>query len=167
MTTPAEPEARYARTVERVYQNDAIEVTWEPRLCVHFGMCIQGSRRAFDPRRRPWVDIDAESPERIIEIIAQCPTGALHAHRRSGAAAEGAPDPAIVVPLQDGPLILHGRVQILARNGDVIREDTRVALCRCGHSQNKPFCDDSHYRTGFQSADPYLDGRDHEDRGNA
>jgi len=51
MTTPASEEPRYASTVERVYQNDAIEVTWEPQLCVHFAACIQGSRRAFDPHR--------------------------------------------------------------------------------------------------------------------
>jgi CDGSH-type Zn-finger protein/uncharacterized Fe-S cluster protein YjdI len=167
MTTPADPEARYAGTVERVYQNDVIEVTWEPRLCVHFGMCIQGSRRAFDPRRRPWVDINAEPAERLAAIIGQCPTGALHAHWRTGAPAETPPDPAIIVPLQDGPLILHGRVQVLARNGDVIRDDTRVALCRCGHSQNKPFCDDSHYRVGFRSADPHLDGEHHDHERNA
>lgn len=60
------------------------------------------------------------------------------------------------MPQRDGPLFLHGRVQILDRNGNVIREDTRVALCRCGHSRNKPFCDDSHYGVGFRSNNPHL-----------
>lgn len=40
----------------------------------------------------------------------------------------------------------------------MIRDDVRVALCRCGHSGNKPFRDASHLRTGFQSRDPLLDG---------
>jgi CDGSH-type Zn-finger protein/uncharacterized Fe-S cluster protein YjdI len=158
MTTPQEPEQRYASTVERVYQNDEIEITWEPSLCVHFAECIRGSARAFDPRRHPWVDVNAEAPELLAEIIARCPTGALHAHLKNGTPSETPPDPSMIVPLQDGPLILSGRIQILARNGDIIREDTRVALCRCGHSRNKPFCDDSHYRVGFRSADPHLDG---------
>lgn len=156
MSSSPGPEARHASDVQRLYGNDRIEVSWEPRFCIHYAACIQGSPRAFDPRRRPWVDVDAEAPERIAQIVADCPTGALHARWRSGVPAETPPDPATIVPLQDGPLILHGRVQILDRDGNVIREDTRVALCRCGHSRNKPFCDDSHYRVGFKSADPYL-----------
>lgn len=160
MTTPPEPEARYASTVERVYQNDEIEVTWEPRFCVHFAACIQGSPRAFDPRRRPWIDIDAEPASHLAEIVARCPTGALHAYARTGAPTKDASGTTTIVPLQDGPLILQGDIQIRARNGDLVREDTRVALCRCGQSRNKPFCDDSHYRTGFRSADAYLDRGD-------
>src|SRR5262245_53174682 len=157
MTTPAEPEPRYASTVERVYRNDQIEITWEPSLCVHFAECVNGSPRAFDPRRHPWVDVNAETPEHLAEIVARCPTGALHARLLSGAPAETVPGEPMIIPLQDGPLILRGQIQILARHGQLIREDTRVALCRCGHSRNKPFCDDSHYRVGFRSADPHLD----------
>jgi len=33
----------------------------------------------------------------------------------------------------------------------VLREDTRVALCRCGHSENKPFCDGTHRKIGFKT----------------
>jgi CDGSH-type Zn-finger protein len=47
-------------------------------------------------------------------------------------------------------------MEIRDREGNVIRTDTRMALCRCGHSANKPFCDDSHYRVGFVSNDPHL-----------
>jgi CDGSH-type Zn-finger protein len=42
-------------------------------------------------------------------------------------------------------------MRILDANGAVLREDTRMALCRCGHSRNKPFCDGSHETSGFQA----------------
>ena len=154
MTSDQAQESRYAPGVERVYRNDQIEVTWEPRRCIHFQACIRGSLAAFNPHRRPWIDIDAEPPERIAEIVARCPTGALHALWPDGRPAESPREPASIVPTLDGPLFFRGRVQILDREGNVVREDTRVALCRCGQSQNKPFCDDSHYRTGFESNDP-------------
>ena len=41
------------------------------------------------------------------------------------------------------------KITIRKPDGDILLEDTRVALCRCGASENKPFCDDSHYQTGF------------------
>ncbi len=157
MTTPDATEGRYASNVGRAYRNATIELTWEPQLCIHFAACIRGSSEAFDPHRHPWIDVDAVPAERLAEIVARCPTGALHARLVSGDPAEAAPDPATIVPMEDGPLIVHGRVQLRARNGDLIREDTRIALCRCGNSLNKPFCDDSHYRMGFRSADPNLD----------
>lgn len=53
----------------------------------------------------------------------------------------------------DGPLYIEGRVQLHFPDGEVI-DDTRVALCRCGDSQNKPFCDNTHLAKGF--ADPGL-----------
>lgn len=149
-------EQRYAPGVERVYANDALEVLWEPGLCIHYAACIRGSVRAFNPQRRPWVDVNAETPERLAEIIELCPTGALHARWKDGRPAEYAPAPATIVPTVDGPLFLHGAIRILDREGNVVREDTRLALCRCGRSKHKPFCDDSHYREGFVSDDPEL-----------
>lgn len=149
-------ESRYASTVAKVYRNDRIEVTWEPSFCIHFAACIRGSSKAFDPRRKPWVEIDAETPERIAEIVANCPTGALNARWLDGTPPQALPEATTVMPTLDGPLFVRGRLRLLDREGNVIREDTRVALCRCGHSQNKPFCDDSHYKVGFESADPHL-----------
>jgi uncharacterized Fe-S cluster protein YjdI/CDGSH-type Zn-finger protein len=156
MATEQRSEERYAPTVERVYENADVEVTWEPRFCIHWAACIRGSSRAFNPRRKPWVDVNAESPERIAEIVARCPTGALHARFKDGRPAEVVPEAPAFLPTLDGPMFVRGRIRLLDRAGQVIREDTRVALCRCGHSQNKPFCDDSHYSAGFQSNDPHL-----------
>ena len=55
---------------------------------------------------------------------------------------------------KDGPLYVQGLkgITILDSDGNPyeLAEDD-IALCRCGQSRNKPFCDDSHIRTGFQS----------------
>jgi CDGSH-type Zn-finger protein len=50
----------------------------------------------------------------------------------------------------NGPLYVHGRLQIRRQDGSV-REETRVALCPCGQSANKPFCDGTHRRIGFRT----------------
>jgi uncharacterized Fe-S cluster protein YjdI len=46
-------QARYASTVERVYANDRIEVSWEPAFCIHAAECLRGLPAVFDSRRRP------------------------------------------------------------------------------------------------------------------
>jgi CDGSH-type Zn-finger protein/uncharacterized Fe-S cluster protein YjdI len=139
------------RGPRRVYVNDAIEVHWEPSLCIHVRNCVRGLKRAFDPSRRPWVDVDAAEPEAIAATILTCPTGALHFRRLDGGAQEEPPPETTIEPRPDGPLFIRGRVRIVGEDGRLLRKDTRVALCRCGASENKPFCDGSHKRIGFRS----------------
>ncbi len=50
----------------------------------------------------------------------------------------------------DGPLYACGRLQIMDSGGTLKLEDTRVAFCRCGASENKPFCDGRHEKAGFE-----------------
>jgi CDGSH-type Zn-finger protein len=58
-----------------------------------------------------------------------------------------------VTALNNGPLRLEGEFTICDGEGREfgLAGRTVISLCRCGHSQNKPFCDGSHGRTGFQS----------------
>jgi CDGSH-type Zn-finger protein len=59
---------------------------------------------------------------------------------------------ALITPYQDGPLIVRGDFAITAQDGSPIPAGRKtVALCRCGRSANKPFCDGSHARTGFKA----------------
>jgi CDGSH-type Zn-finger protein len=51
--------------------------------------------------------------------------------------------------LTDGPLEVTGEVEILASDGSVTKETAKSFLCRCGYSENKPFCDGAHKREGF------------------
>jgi CDGSH-type Zn-finger protein len=56
-----------------------------------------------------------------------------------------------IVPTVDGPLILNGKVEIRNADGKNAYRGTKTALCRCGHSANRPFCDDSHAEAMWRS----------------
>lgn len=59
--------------------------------------------------------------------------------------------PVTVTPLSNGPLIVSGSIEIVSGTGRTINRMTRAALCRCGASQNKPYCDGSHAHAGFEA----------------
>ncbi len=54
-----------------------------------------------------------------------------------------------IQPVADGPLVVHGAVELVAGSGHTISRAAALTLCRCGQSANKPFCDGSHARAGF------------------
>jgi len=149
-----ENEARRRPGVERIYRNDQIAVLWEPKLCIHAGYCFRGLPEVFQPESRPWVKVNAATAEKIAEVVMMCPTGALHFERLDGGPQEPQPEETIINARPNGPLYVRGHLRITGTGGRLIREDTRVALCRCGQSENKPFCDGSHRRVGFRTTDP-------------
>jgi len=83
-------------------------------------------------------------------------------HRKSGFKATGEPSSESseplsvrnkmlkVTPTKDGPLHVEGALEVCSASGRTITRTTETWLCRCGHSNNKPFCDDSHKRVGFR-----------------
>jgi len=144
-------ENRHSADIGRAYEGDGIVVYWEPALCIHTGNCIRGLPQTFDPDARPWVNAGAASADEIAEVILTCPTGALSFERNDGGPQEGPARPATIQPRKDGPLFLRGEFAIVDTSGDVVRTATRMALCRCGQSRNKPYCDLSHRAAGFQS----------------
>jgi uncharacterized Fe-S cluster protein YjdI/CDGSH-type Zn-finger protein len=147
----SENEARKQAGVERVYRNDQIAVSWEPKLCIHAGNCFRGLPEVFKPKSRPWVSVDAATADKIAEVVMTCPTGALHFERLDGGPQETRLEETTISVRPNGPLYVRGQVRIVGPGRLLIREDTRMALCRCGHSENKPFCDGSHLRAGFRT----------------
>jgi CDGSH-type Zn-finger protein len=66
---------------------------------------------------------------------------------------------ATVTPYEDGPLLVRGNFVILTPDGQRIEPGRgTVALCRCGKSASKPFCDGSHKLVGFRA--PAAEKRD-------
>ena len=134
------------------YAADGIVVTYEIRRCVHAKECVHGLPAVFDSQRKPWIDPKAASAGEIARVIERCPTGALQYERKDGGPQE-APSPKNSVRIaDDGPLYLRGRVRVDGADGQTVIKDMRVALCRCGKSGLKPFCDGSHAKAGFKDA---------------
>jgi CDGSH-type Zn-finger protein len=107
--------------------------------------------KVFNVQRRPWVDVDAADADRIAEAVEGCPTAALRYERLDGEPGEMPDSPTLVIPVPNGPLFMRGRLRVETPAGELIAEATRLALCRCGESANKPFCDNSHLAIGFRS----------------
>ncbi len=133
-----------------VYRGQEIEVTYDLGRCIHASECVRTLPSVFDPKAKPWVNPDAATADQVAGAIHHCPTGALHFQRLDGGPAEQADRENSVAVSPDGPLYLRGRVRILDSAGVILLEDSRVALCRCGASKSKPFCDNSHKDIGFQ-----------------
>jgi len=129
------------------YTSDVIDVQYDVKRCIHAAECVHGSPSVFDPERKPWVDPSQADAETTAQVIMSCPTGALKFTRKDGGEEE-APDVANSLSIEpNGPLYVRGDLQIETPDGEVVFTDTRVALCRCGLSENKPFCDNSHLNT--------------------
>ena len=136
--------------MRKTYRGDAIEVSFDLDLCTHIGECLRRSPDVFQLRRRPWIVPDAASADEIANVVERCPSGALQYRRLDGGAQERGPEPAQLVPMRNGPLLVRGRVEVKHEDGTV-ETLPRAALCRCGESANKPFCDNTHLRTGFRA----------------
>lgn len=141
----------------RDYHGEQITVHYDVERCRHIGECVRGDPLVFDPGRRPWILADADpDAEHVAEVVRRCPTGALHYTLKDGPAET--PDPRTTVTVvPDGPLLVRGDLRIDLGDGtpdegaaaSTVTTETRAALCRCGSSANKPYCDGSHEEVGW------------------
>jgi uncharacterized Fe-S cluster protein YjdI len=152
-TDPTDPtEAGVPRTKgpTRTYEADRIRVLWDASRCIHSANCLNARPEVFDTRRRPWVDVHAAEAEEIAAAVRTCPTGALRYEGLGGLPDEESVSPPVIGIDPRGPLLVRGRVEVRDARGRVLADEHRLALCRCGASANKPFCDNSHRRIGFR-----------------
>jgi uncharacterized Fe-S cluster protein YjdI len=132
------------------YSNGEITVLWQPGLCTHSRRCWTELGQVFDPRKKPWVNMAGADTAAIVAQVSRCPSGALSIEKSKEPDAQ--PDtnaPAQVELLPNGPLLLKTGCQLQHPDGRVETITGPAALCRCGHSQRKPFCDGSHVAAGF------------------
>jgi len=143
------------------YQGEQITIFDNRGICQHSGRCTDRLATVFRTDAEPFVAPSGGRMDEIIRAVRDCPSGALSyaiddVEARSQADWNGTREPAIEVS-KDGPYRITGSITLLDASGDVPARNAgasteHCALCRCGHSQNKPFCSGMHWYVGF--ADP-------------
>ncbi|MBK8195414.1 MAG: (4Fe-4S)-binding protein [Lewinellaceae bacterium] len=137
--------------MEKQYSNDDITVVWKPDVCIHSTLCWRGLLEVFNPRNRPWIDMDGADTAAIMAQVDKCPSGALSWYRNGEKAVEpGQVDVETIVEASpNGPLMVYGNIRVKHADGAETVKHKVTAFCRCGQSQNKPYCDGSHKKAGF------------------
>lgn len=132
------------------YSNGEVTIVWKPEACIHSGICVRGLGDVFKPKEKPWVKIDAASTEDLIQQVKACPSGALSYYMNDSENKESEQLETKVEVLKDGPLLVYGTLKVTHRDGREETKNRTTAFCRCGASQNKPYCDGAHVDTHFE-----------------
>ncbi|HEV3154546.1 MAG TPA: ferritin-like domain-containing protein [Candidatus Baltobacteraceae bacterium] len=142
------------RTPDRLdrYDGKDISVLDNRGTCCHFGNCTDHLPAVFHHEGDVFVTPDGESAEKVIDIVRACPSGAL-GFVRDGVTYSGEEREAEIYVAENASYYVRGGIGLDGEPMNAGASREHYALCRCGHSKNKPFCDGSHWWIKFQDED--------------
>jgi CDGSH-type Zn-finger protein len=149
-------EKKVIKDKRKDYIGKKITVHDNRRICSHAAECVNSLPSVFRLNAKPWIDPDGAIVEEIINTIRKCPSGAV-SYSIDGIEHRDQNDrnPMVTVS-KDGPYIITGGIDLIggdANNtiqfGDGASKE-HYTLCRCGASNNKPFCDGMHNVINFK-----------------
>ncbi len=130
----------------RTKDGHEVNIAYTPVLCGHVAECATRLNAVFAPGEKPWIRPEKGNLEAIEDVIHACPSGALRIavdggelhHEPTGVEA------GTIEIIENGPYVVH-QLAIDSDFNGVGADEKEYILCRCGHSNNKPFCDGSHH----------------------
>jgi len=133
------------------YSNGEVIITFEASKCIHSAKCVNGLPEVFDVKARPWINASGATTEKIVNQVQKCPSGALgYYFKEQKAENKNSSAEQIVEAIPNGPLMVYGNLEVKLPSGETKKTNKVSAFCRCGASQNKPFCDGSHKKIDFK-----------------
>ncbi len=124
-----------------------LTIEFDAKRCIHSRGCVLSHPDVYVPNvKGEWIHPDATDVAEVIRTGQNCPSGAISVTLNDGSGSSN--DAPIVNTLrvrENGPLAIEAALRISGQAQAV----PRATLCRCGQSQNKPFCDGSHTAAGF------------------
>ena len=136
--------------MEKEYTNGETTIIWKPEKCIHSGVCLVGLHKVFNLQQRPWISMDGADTATIEAQVARCPSGALtikgqpQLRQKLLDSRDVAKEGAEITLVKGGPVIVNGLGQVKNTRGRVKEEGQDLAFCRCGKSENFPYCDGTH-----------------------
>jgi len=131
------------------YQGKDVSIHYNKLLCSHAGSCGK-LKIVFDPERTPWIDPDKGAVDEIKKVIKACPSGALSFSEGKNNQPQHLVSNECCMTIEtNGPYHISG---IALEATDAMQGSSleKYALCRCGASKNKPYCDGSHVAIGWK-----------------
>ena len=164
---------------DRKYTNGEITVYWKPSKCIHATTCFRELIEVFNPRKRPWVNMQGAPSNKIIQVVDKCPTQAiawkynkdltqaelegdshqgeevtpedvLTLNQEEESKEKGTSSHAIISVMKNGPVLVEGDFRVIGPEGNELKTMIMTSFCRCGHSRAQPYCDGTHRKIGFQ-----------------
>jgi len=130
------------------YTKGDLTIHWKPAKCIHSEICVKTLPGVYKPTEKPWIQPEGASEEELMKQIDRCPSAAL-TYTRKGEESSQEDSSTEIEIMANGPLLVKGNIRLVS-NGETEEKEGPAALCRCGESANKPFCDGSHKRIDFQ-----------------
>jgi len=137
----------------RDYVGKEITIHDNRKICSHAKECVNNLPSVFKLGSKPWIDSDGSKMQDIINTVRKCPSGAL-SYSIDGIEYRDPKeqrDPILTV-LKNGPYYITGGIDLIGENiefGEGASKE-HYTLCRCGTSENKPFCDGTHRTINFK-----------------
>ena len=135
--------------IKKEYSNGELTVVWKPKLCIHAGECVKALPNVYKPSEKPWITVGNATTEELKAQIKKCPSGALSYYMNGEENKEELALETNVEVLANGPLLVYGTLRVKDKDGNEEVKNKTTAFCRCGASNNKPYCDGSHVKINF------------------
>ena len=137
-------------SLKKEYTNGEITIVWKPSLCIHSAVCVKTLPKVYDPKAKPWIAIENAPTEELKAQIQKCPSGALSYYMNGEETQEAESLETKVEVLENGPLLVYGTLKVTDKDGNMETKNKTTAFCRCGQSNNKPYCDGAHVKAEFR-----------------
>ncbi len=138
------------KEVVKEYSNGEMTIFWKPKACIHAGECVKRLPKVYNPKARPWIQLENATTQELKDQVDACPSGALSFKMIGADTKEKMTQEVKVEALENGPLLVSGTLNVINSDGSRAVKKRTTAFCRCGASNNKPYCDGAHVEAEFK-----------------
>lgn len=135
--------------ITKHYSNDDLTIVWQPAKCIHATECVKALPQVYNPNEKPWLKIENATSDELKAQIASCPSGALSYFMKGEENQEAVALETKIEVRENGPLLVYGTLHVTNADGNSEVKNKTTAFCRCGASNNKPYCDGTHVKEQF------------------
>lgn len=125
------------------YNGKEINIIFNRSICAGAGTCVRNFPKIYKNASEDWINPDGDSIDEVKKSIKQCPSGALSYEFKDESSNEKYKECKITI-IKNGPMNILGDVNLNVDKWSTNANQQKYSLCRCGASENKPFCDYTH-----------------------